>query len=493
MSSFILAIDLKSFYASVECVSRGLDPLDTCLTVADDSRTDKTICLAVSPALKAFGLGGRPRLFELRQKVRNVNRRRGRAGRSTSGRELSAHPDWAVDFYIVPPRMALYKEYSRRVFDIYHRFVAPEDMYIYSVDEVFIDITPYLSSYRLTAHEMAMTMIRTVLAETGITATAGIGPNIFLSKVAMDIMAKKMVPDSDGVRIAELSETSFREQLWGHTPITDFWQVGRGTARRLAQYGMYTMGDVAKCAKENEGLLYRLFGVNAGLLINHAWGWEPATIKMAKSYQPATHSLSNGQVLGRPYTSAQARNVLMEMADSLSLKLIDQHLLTDQITLDVAYDVENISNPEIRATYTGKIQSDHYGRPVPVHSHGTANVEKATSSGHILTSSATELFDRIVNPGLLVRRMTISFNNLIDERSVHETCEGEQLELFTDYEELNRQRAVERMQLERERKCREAILHIKKVFGKNAILTGLNFSEGATQRSRNKQIGGHNA
>lgn len=486
-----IAIDLKSFYASVECVERGLDPLDTCLVVADASRTEKTICLAVSPALKAYGTGGRPRLFEVVQKVREANYHRGRQGKSYSKATLDLHPEIAVDYIVAPPRMAHYIEYSTRIYAVYLRYIAPEDIHVYSIDEVIMDVTAYLKTYGMTAHELAMKMIREVLAETGVTATAGIGTNMYLCKIAMDIVAKKMPPDKDGVRIAELDEMSYRRQLWEHTPLMDFWRVGRGIANRLAPYGILTMGDIARCSIEHEDLLYRLFGVNAELLIDHAWGWEPVTMDYVKSYRPEAKSISSGQVLTCAYTSEQARNVVLEMADSVSLELIDKRLVTDQLVLTVDYDVESLTNPAIRAKYKGKITTDYYGRQVPVHAHGTINIDNPTSSGNILIEKVAELYDRIINPDLLVRRLTLSINHLIHEEDVRMKSKPLQLDLFTDYEELERKQEAEAAELAKERRRQEAVLKIKKMFGKNAILKGLNYTDGATQRERNRQIGGH--
>ena len=486
-----IAIDLKSFYASVECIEWGLDPLDTCLVVADSSRTDKTICLAVSPALKAYGTGGRPRLFEVIQKVREANLRRGRKGKSYSKSVLDSHPDVAIDYLVAPPRMAHYIEYSTRIYKIYLRFIAPEDIHVYSIDEVIMDVTDYLKTYGMNAHELAMRMIREVLAQTGVTATAGIGTNMYLCKIAMDIVAKKMHPDKDGVRIAELDEMSYRHQLWEHTPLTDFWRVGHGIAKRLAKYGILTMGDIARCSIYNEDLLYQILGVNAELLIDHAWGWEPVTMDYVKSYRPEAKSISNGQVLTCAYTAEQARNVVLEMADSISLELIDKRLVTDQIVLTVGYDIESLTDPNIRAKYSGKITTDHYGRQVPVHAHGTINIEHHTSSGKILIDKIADLYDRIINPNLLVRRLTLTINHLINEEDVKPRFQPVQLDLFTDYEEQKLRQEIEETELAKERRRQEAVLKIKKMFGKNAILKGLNYSDGATQRDRNQQIGGH--
>lgn len=486
-----IAIDLKSFYASVECMERGLDPLDACLVVADEQRTEKTICLAVSPALKRCGIGGRDRLFEVISKVRDANRKRGRSGTSTSGRELAEHPELAIDFIVAKPRMALYVDYSTRVYETYLRFISEEDMHVYSIDEVFIDATSYLPLYKVTAHELAMRMIRAVLAETGVTATAGIGTNMYLCKVAMDIVAKKMPPDKDGVRIAELDESSYRQKLWDHKPLTDFWRVGRGIARKLADYDILTMGDIAKVSTRNENFFYYLFGVNAELLIDHAWGREPTTMEYVKAYRPATHSLSSGQVLHEPYSTVNARNVMLEMADALVLKLVDGKLLTDQIVVHISYDRENLTRPEIASRYTGKISVDHYGRPVPVHSHGTLRIKTPTSSSRLLVEKFAELFDRIVNPLLLIRRLNLSVHNLVDERKVPRHPYIVEMDLFADLDKEIERNVQTAMDLKRERKRQEAVLKIKKMFGKNAILRGINYSDGATQRERNGQIGGH--
>ena len=447
-----IAIDLKSFFASVECVERGLDPLTTNLVVADVSRTEKTICLAVSPSLKAYGIRGRARLFEVMQRLREVNRRRSErraelaraipseeeedavnnerrykspfcrlTGKSWKDEELKVHEDWEVDYIAAPPRMAKYIEYSTRIYLIYLKYIAPEDIHVYSIDEVFMDVTAYLDTYRMTAHELAMTMIRDVLKNTGITATAGIGTNLYLCKIAMDIMAKKAPADKDGVRIAELNEMSYREQLWDYTPITKFWRVGKGIAEKLAQYGMYTMGDVALCSLEREGLLYKLFGVNAELLIDHAWGWEPVTMDYVKAYRPETNSLSSGQVLTEPYTFQKARVVAQEMADAVALDLVSKRLVTDQLVLTVGYDIESLTNPDIRDNYHGDVTTDHYGRQVPKHAHGTANLDKFTSSTRQIMKAVASLYDRIVNPNLLIRRLTLTTNHVISEESARTT------------------------------------------------------------------------
>ena len=496
-----IAIDLKSFFASVECVERGLDPLNTNLVVADESRTEKTICLAVSPSLKAYGIGGRARLFEVIQRLREVNNeRRYKAngyrltGKSWKDDELKKHADWEVDYIAALPRMAKYIEYSTRIYQIYLKHIAPEDIHVYSIDEVFMDVTAYLGTYKMTAHELAVTMIREVLKNTGITATAGIGTNLYLCKIAMDIMAKKAPADKDGVRIAELDEKTYREQLWDYTPITKFWRVGKGIAEKLAQYGMYTMGDVALCSVEREGLLYKLFGVNAELLIDHAWGWEPVTMDYVKAYRPETNSLSSGQVLTEPYTFQKARVVAQEMADAVTLDLVSKRLVTDQLVLTVGYDIESLTNQEIRVKYQGAVTTDHYGRQVPKHAHGTVNLDRHTSSTKQIMEAVTSLYDRIVNPDLLIRRLTLATNHVISEDCARKTSkEPVQLDLFTDYEALQKQQKADEEAQAKERRMQETLLSIKNKYGKNSILRGLNFEEGATAIERNKQIGGHKA
>lgn len=486
-----LAIDLKSFYASVECVARGLDPLDACLVVADESRTDKTICLAVTPTLKSFGVPGRPRLFEVKQKLREVNRKRGRNGKSTSGRELAADCGKSVDFLVAPPRMQLYLDCSAKVYDIYLRYIAPEDIHVYSIDEVIMDITGYLKTYRLSPHDLAMRMIREVLAETGVTATAGLGTNMYLCKVAMDIVAKKMPPDRVGVRIAQLDERKFREYLWNHQPLTDFWRTGRGTAARLIAAGLHTMGDVARASIKHEDWFFKTFGVNGELIIDHAWGWEPVTMEEVKAYRPSTHSISSGQVLTAPYTFGKALVVAKEMAENVALDLVEKGLATDQIVLYVGYDVENLTNPEIRSRYDGPVHVDHYGRQVPAHSGGTVRFDEYTSSSRSIVTHVEELFRRVASPLLLVRRLNLSVNNLLPEGRARQRREAMQLDLFTDYEEVARRRQAEEEERRRERRRQQAVINVRKRFGKNALLTGLNYAEGATQRERNGQIGGH--
>lgn len=488
-----IAIDLKSFYASVECVERGLNPLDTCLVVADKSRTDKTICLAVSPALKAYGIPGRPRLFEVIQRLREINRQRGRAGSSISGAELTDRPDLQIDYLVAQPRMRLYVDYSHRIYETYMRFVAPEDIHVYSIDEVFIDVTSYLTTYRCTAHQLALRIIRAVLAETGITATAGIGSNLYLSKIAMDIVAKKIPPDSDGVRIAELDEYAYRELLWDHRPLTDFWRIGHGIAARLEETGLYTMGNIARASLESEEWFFEEFGVNAELIIDHAWGYEPVTMEAIKKYRPTTHSLSSGQVLTEPYPAPKARVVAQEMADDLTLDLVEKNLVTDQILLTVGYDVENLSRAEIASKYTGRIRIDHYGRRVPYHAHGTVTLNDYTSSAMTIVEEITQLFDRIVNPNLLVRRLTIAVCRLRRRPGDQPFVKPLQLGLFDDYDELTRQHNEKIDAVHREFRRQKAVVELRKRFGKNSILKGLNYGDGATQRQRNGQIGGHKA
>jgi len=501
-----VCIDLKSFYASVECVERGLDPMNTNLVVADASRTEKTICLAVTPALKAYGISGRARLFEATEQVREINARRLRScpggefqGESCDARILAAHPELKLSFIAAPPRMALYMDYSSRIYQVYLRHVAPEDIHVYSIDEVFIDLTPYLAPSCLSPREFAKMLIKEVLEATGVTAAAGIGTNMYLAKVAMDIMAKRVAPDADGVRIAYLDEMSYRRELWCHRPLTDFWRVGRGYARKLEEQGMYTMGDVARCSigsgqdYYNEELLYKLFGVNAELLIDHAWGFENCTIADIRAYRPSSNSISSGQVLSCPYTWDKAKLIVREMIDMLSLDLMDKGLQTDQIVLTLGYDIENLTDPVRRKAYKGPVTTDFYGRQVPKHAHGTANLGRHTASTRLITSRTLELFDRIADEKLLFRRITIAANHVLPEADAPKTVEAEQLDLFTDYETLQKQQDAEDRAMEREARRQRALIGIKKRYGKNAILKGMNFEEGATARDRNKQVGGHKA
>lgn len=501
-----IAIDLKSFYASVECVERGLDPLSTNLVVADESRTEKTICLAVSPPLKAYGIPGRARLFEVVQQVALANARRqqsapGRTltGSSTDAGELARSPQLAVDYLVAPPQMAHYMDYSARIYQTYLKYIAPEDIHVYSIDEVFIDATHYLHAYQLTPRQLAMKMILDVLHTTGITATAGIGTNLYLAKIAMDIGAKHIPPDENGVRIAELDELRYRQTLWSHRPLTDFWRVGPGYAKKLEARGLYTMGDIARCSAGgpadfyNEALLYQMFGVNAELLIDHAWGWEPCTIADIKAYRPETSSISSGQVLQQPYPFEKARLVLSEMADLLALDLVDKHLMTDQIVLTVGYDTENLSNPDIRARYHGPVSADRYGRQIPKQAHGTQRLPRYTSSAKQIVQAAAALFDRVVDKTLLVRRMYVVAGRVLDEAAAPQPQVSGQLDLFTDYAAEESRRQSEEDGLAREHRMQQAMLAIKKRYGKNAILKGMNYQDGATARQRNGQIGGHRA
>ena len=489
-----LACDLKSFYASVECIERGLDPLTTNLVVADLSRTEKTICLAVTPSLKAWGISGRARLFEVVQRVREVNAQRlcsapGQqfTGSSSSDPELKSNPSLAVDYIVAPPRMAHYMEWSTRVYNVYLKYIAQEDIHNYSIDEVLMDVTNYLDTYKLNARELASKIIADVLETTGITATAGIGSNLYLCKVAMDIVAKHIHPDVNGARIAKLDERTYRRLLWEHRPLTDFWRVGGGYARKLEAHGIYTMGDVARCSLTDEDLLYKLFGVNAELLIDHAWGWEPVTMADIKAYTPESKSIGSGQVLQCPYGYDKARLVVREMADQLALDLVDKSLVTDQLVLTVGYDIENLKG----RGYKGEVIRDRYGRAVPKHAHGTANLEEYTASTRRIITAALELFDRIIDRSLLVRRLYLTATRVSDEKSAPDKKAFEQMDFFTDYHAVEEKRAKETAELEREKKVQRTVLDIKKRFGKNAILKGMNLEKGATAKERNRTIGGH--
>ncbi|MBQ6594275.1 MAG: DNA methylase [Clostridia bacterium] len=503
-----IAIDLKSFYASVECTERGLDPLTAHLVVADERRTDKTICLAVSPSLKAYGIPGRTRLYDVKQKLRQVNRQRERnapghrfTGRSASAPELEAHPEYEADFVIARPRMAYYMHYSSLIYNIYRKYVDAKDIHVYSIDEVFIEATEYLRNYGMTAHELAMAMIRDVLAETRITATAGIGTNLYLSKIAMDIMAKRLPADADGVRIAELDEMSFRRELWAHRPLTDFWRIGRGTARKLEQIGLYTMGDIARCSLGgprdalNEDVLYDLLGVNAETLIDHAWGWEPCTVADIRRYRPERSSITAGQVLKEPYTFERSRMVLREMADSLALTLVERGQVCGSVSLMIGYDTENLTDPARAGRYRGPVVTDFYGRQVPKHAGGTKALEEPGSSSRAIIGAALGLFERIADPGLLIRRLSLSAGGVADEAEVRKKQEEApvQLNLLEDPEDLAEREAARRAKQEKEKRRQQAILDIQKRYGKNAILRGVSYEEGATARERNGLIGGHNA
>ena len=486
-----VAIDLKSFYASVECVDRNLDPLTTNLVVADLSRTEKTICLAVTPSLKAYDIPGRARLFEVVEKVKEINAVRrahapGRelAGSSCDDNELRRDPSLALDYIVACPRMARYIERSTEIYDIYTKYAAPEDIHVYSVDEVFIDATDYLGSR--TPREYTGQIVRDVLRSTGITATAGIGTNLYLCKVAMDIVAKHLPADKNGVRIAEIDEMDYRRLLWDHRPLTDFWRVGRGYARKLEAAGMYTMGDIALCSVQNEGLLYRLFGVNAELLIDHAWGWEPCDIRSIKAYRPQSNSLSIGQVLSEPYDFAKARRIVREMTDSLALDLLEKGLTADQMVLTVGYDRQSLSEQGEHIEYDGPVTTDYYGRRVPRHAHGSANLSRRTSSESIIMDAILDLYDRVVDKRLLVRRIYVVANHVLPESAGNTAAAYEQLDLFTDH-------AAEEAALERERRRQEAVLAIRKKYGKNAVFRGTSLEDGATGLARNAQIGGHRA
>lgn len=498
-----IAIDLKSFYASVECVERGRDALTTNLVVADASRTEKTICLAVSPSLKEYGIPGRARLFEVVAKVKQVNAQRRNAikehsftGSSDDSIALKKNKTLALDYIVAKPRMALYMQYSTRIYQIYLKYISEEDMHVYSVDEVFLDVTDYLKAYEMTARQLTQKIIQDIYDTTGITATAGIGSNLYLCKIAMDIMAKHEKPDENGVRIAELDELTYRKNLWSHTPITDFWRVGRGYARKLERCGIFTMGDIARCSigKDgdfyNEELLYKMFGVNAELLIDHAWGYEPCTIAEIKSYTPENNSLGSGQVLKSPYPYEKAKLIVREMTELLVLDLVEKRLATNQMVLTVGYDIENLKDKE--NAYQGEITTDRYGRKIPKHAHGTANLGLYTTSTQKIIAAVMELFDRIIDPTLFARRVTLTANHVIAESKVQKEQEFEQLDLFSMLQEKE-QNEKEKEQLEKERKMQEAIIELKHKFGKNAILKGMNLQEGGTTIERNGQIGGHKA
>lgn len=496
-----IAIDLKSFYASVECIERNLNPLTTNLVVADASRTEKTICLAVSPSLKAYGISGRARLFEVIQKVKEINYQKQRkvrkklSAKSFNDEELKKNPNLLVSFIAAVPRMAYYIEYSTKIYDIYLKYISPEDIHVYSIDEVFMDVTSYLKTYKMTAHDLAKTIIKDVLTTTGITATAGIGTNMYLCKVAMDIVAKHTEPDEEGVRIAQLDEMSYRKLLWNHQPITDFWRVGKGYAKRLEKEQLYTMGDIARCSlgdeKDyyNEELLYKMFGVNAELLIDHAWGYEPCTIKDIKAYKPQDKSIGSGQVLHEPYTYDRARLVVKEMVDLLALDLVDKNLVTDQIVLTVGYDIKNLSNK----SYYGAVSTDRYGRKLPKHAHGTANLKFPTSSTKLITKAVLKLYDSIIDKGLLIRRISMSANHLVESESIENKEFHEQLDIFSCFNINKEKIEKEKAELKEEQQLQKAIIEIKKRFGKNSVLKGMDLEEDATTIDRNKQIGGHKA
>ena len=489
-----IAIDLKSFYASVECVERGLDPMTTNLVVADASRTEKTICLAVSPSLKAYGIPGRARLYEVVQKVKEINAQRKRSignrefiGSSYSAVELKNNPDLKLDYIAAPPRMMHYMKQSTNIYNIYLKYFSKEDICVYSIDEIFCDVTKYLKLYKMKARELVTKVLKDVYETTGITATAGIGTNLYLCKIAMDIVAKHVEPDKNGVRIAGLDEMMYRKLLWNHTPLTDFWRVGKGTAKRLEKHGIRTMGDIARTSIENEELLYKLFGINAELLIDHSWGWEPCTMEYIKAYKPSTSSLSSGQVLHCPYDYEKTKLIVKEMTELLTLTLVERKLVTGQLVLTVGYDVENLSNPNINKQYNGEITEDRYGRKIPKHAHGTVNLEHKTSSTKIITEAVIGLYDKIIDKNLLVRRINICANNVISEEDAKDENKYEQVNLFVDYKEQEKKNIKE----EKEKEIQKTLLRIKNKYGKNAIIKGMNLQEGGTTIQRNGQVGGH--
>lgn len=498
MSKIYACIDLKSFYASVECVERHLDPLNTNLVVADNSRTEKTICLAVSSSLKQYGISGRARLYEVIQTVKEINNKRKRniknrkfQGTSYIDSELKSNPDLSLDYIVAPPRMGKYIEYSTRIYDIYLKYLSPNDIHVYSIDEVFCDITPYLSFNKMKPVEFITRIIHDVCDTTGITATAGIGTNMYLAKVAMDIVAKHKKPNEKGVRIACLDEMMYRKLLWNHTPLTDFWRVGNGYTNKLVKHNMLTMGDIAKCSIENEDLLYKLFGINAELLIDHAWGWEPATIADVKAYRPSSNSISSGQVLPEPYDYKQTELIVKEMTDLLTLDLVSKRLVTDQIVLTINYDVDNLNNPNIRDNYIGEITLDYYGRRVPKPSHGTIRIDHQTSSSKVIINKIVELYRSITNRHLLVRRINIAFNNLVNEDKARSKVVYEQYDIFTNINEVERQRRLQKEDEKKERELQNVIIDIKNKYGKNSILKGMNYIQGGRTIERNQQIGGH--
>lgn len=498
MDRVYAAIDLKSFFASVECRKRNLNPLTTNLVVADNTRTEKTICLAISPSMKAYGLPGRARLFEVMQKVKNVNNGRRMlahnkmfSGKSYNDIELKKDKNLELDYIIAPPHMASYMEYSTKIYNIYLKYISSEDIFPYSIDEVFCDLTSYINTYKLSPRELVTKIIKDIYDTTGITATAGIGTNLFLCKVAMDIVAKHVEPNSYGVRIAELDERSFREKLWNHKPITDFWRVGKGYAKRLEKYRMFTMGDVARCSVENEDLLYKIFGVNAELLIDHSWGWECATIKSIKKCKPENRSLCSGQVLHCPYDYDQTKLIIKEMADEITLDMVEKHFVTDMLVLTIEYDIENLKNAKYSKFYNGEIKEDRYGRRVPKPAHGTFRLENKTFSTRIISNGFVQLFDRIINKNLLVRKIYLTVGNLTDENELKKVEKYEQVNLFTNYGELAKKEEEERIKLEKEHKIQSAIIGIKNKYGKNAIIKGMDLEESATTIQRNGQIGGH--
>lgn len=500
MEKVYASIDLKSFYASVECKERNLNPLTTNLVVADSTRTEKTICLAVSPSLKQYGIGGRARLFEVIQRLREVNKERkyknnikSFIGKSYDDEELKSNPNLEISYIIAPPRMAYYMKYSTDIYNVYLKYIAPEDIYVYSIDEIFCDITKYLKLYKLTKEELITKMIVDVYKTTGITATGGIGTNMYLCKVAMDILAKHANPNKEGVRIATLDEMSYRKYLWSHKPLTDFWRVGKGYTKRLEENNIYTMGDIARCSLYNEDLLYKLFGVNAELLIDHSWGYEPTTIKDIKSYKPQAKSLCSGQVLLCSYDYEKTKVVIKEMAEAISLDLVSKKYITDQLVLHIDYDIECLTNPEYSKYYNGEIVTDRYGRSVPKPAHGTHRLKRKTSSTKLITEGFLKLYDVIIDKKMLIKKINMYVANLSSELEIKETHEIKQFDLFTDYEEIERKEKAEKEALEKEHKVQETLINLRSRFGKNAILKGINIKSESTAIERNNQIGGHKA
>lgn len=494
MKHLYIAIDLKSFYASVECQERNLDPLTTNLVVADSSRTEKTICLAVSPSLKSYGIPGRARLFEVQQRIKEINHNRkiyatnhSFIGKSFNNDELKLNKNLELDLVIAPPQMSKYMKYSTNIYNIYLKYFSPDDIYVYSIDEVFIDVTNYIKTYKMKASSLAAKVIQDVYKETGITATCGVGTNLYLAKVAMDIVAKHANPNQYGVRISCLDENIYKQKLWNHRPLTDFWRVGKGIAKKLEQNGIHTMGDLARCSIQNEDKLFKLFGINAELLIDHAWGYEPCTIKEIKEYKPETNSISSGQVLHCPYDYEKTKLIVKEMTELLALDLVQKKLVTDQIVLTIGYDVENLKNEKIRKIYKGEITEDKYGRRVPKHAHGTINLDHKTSSTKLIMEAVTKLYDNIINDKLLTRRINITANKVIREEDESKNNTFEQIDLFTNYEEINKKKEQE----EKEKNLQYTMINIKKKYGKNAILKGMNLVEGGTTIERNGQVGGH--
>jgi len=498
MNRVYICIDLKSFYASVECVLRGLDPLKTNLVVADKDRTEKTICLAVTPSLKSYGLSGRSRLYEVVSKVKEINKQRIKKttnhkfkGKSFNNEEVLNNNDLELDYIVATPRMRMYMKYSNMIYNIYLKYVSREDIFSYSIDEVFIDITTYLKYYKMDCFSLVTKIINDIYSSTGITATAGIGTNMYLAKVSMDIVAKHKKPDKNGARIAYLDEMEYRKVLWSHTPITDFWNVGPGTRRRLENIKLYTMGDIAKCSITNENILYKVFGINAELLIDHAWGFEVCDIKSVKSYKPRTYSLNSSQVLHEPYNYIKAKLITKEMTELLVLNMVNKKYMTNLITLSIGYDISNLTNPNIKKYYHGQIVMDHYGRYIPKQSHGSIRLIKRTSSTKIIMENILKLYDEIINERLLVRRISISFSNLLNEEEAKKEVVYKQFDLFSDTAEIDKNEIQEKIDSKKENKLQNVILNIQNKYGKNSLLKAMNLESGATTILRNAEVGGH--